>query len=510
MERRLLTAFALAFFFILLLRTAWLSDSAYYTLRTAENASRGLGFTWNPMERVQVFEHPLWMFALTAGYRVTGEAYASALTLSIVCSLLAAALVFASAASESGVVVAAIALALSPSFLAFSTSGLEGPLVHLLIAAFALVALDDRPGRPSDRRVAALAGLAALTHLSTLLITLPLVAARLRARERRDRWILSVLWLAPCVLWIAFATWYYGTPLPNPFVARLTAPGVIARELQHGIAWLADAIGRDPLTIAVTLAGITLGLLFTRESRERQLAVGSLLFLIGIVVTGGDPMSGRWLGAPLIVSVIQVGRDRRLERPVRGGLVIATAVALVFVTPQTVLRSDAMFGDPPPAARAPVDARAMDYQATGLLTNVRQSRPPMWLGGYDAYQAWRDPARVFIAHDHPGFTGFAAGYGVYVVDTTARGDPLLARLEPVRPATDAGSWTAIRRLPEGYVASLPSHDIQLADAATANEYARIRIVTRGSLFDWRRLIAAWQLLLPSAPAARDRRSEPAS
>ena len=153
MERRLMTAFALAFFFVLLLRTAWLSDTAYYTLRTAENASRGLGFTWNPMERVQVFDHPLWMLALTAGHLVTGEAYGSALALSIVCSLLAAALVFAAATSECGLILAVIAIALSPSFLTFSTSGLEGPLLHLLIAAFTLVALDDRPGRSNDRRM---------------------------------------------------------------------------------------------------------------------------------------------------------------------------------------------------------------------------------------------------------------------------------------------------------------------------------------------------------------------
>ena len=511
MERRLLTAFALAFFFVLLLRTAWLSDTAYYTLRTAENASRGLGFTWNPMERVQAFDHPLWMLALTAGYRVTGEVYGSALALSIGCSLLAAIVVFGSAASECGLIVAVLAMALSPSFLAFSTSGLEGPLLHLLIAAFAVVALDDRSGRASDRRCAALAGLAAITHLSTLLLTLPLMTALFRGRDRRGRWELALLWLGPAGLWLLFAAWYYGTPLPNPIVARLAATRV-GLELQHGVAWLGDAVIRDPLAIVASLTGIVLGVQATRRSRERLLAIGSLLFLVGVVLTGGDPMSGRWLGAPLIVAAIQIGRDRRLERPMAGGLAIATAVTLAFSTPQLVLRSDAMFGAPPPADVPPVDARAMDYQATGLLTNVRQSSPPMWPGGYEAYQAWRDPARVFVARDHPGFTGFAAGYGVYVVDITGRGDPLLARLRAVGSlsSSDAGSWTLVRDVPKGYVASLPSRDIRLADPGIATKYARIRVLTRGSLFDWRRLLAAWQLLVPPARDARDQSSEPPS
>jgi hypothetical protein len=60
------------------------------------------------------------------------------------------------------------------------------------------------------------------------------------------------------------------------------------------------------------------------------------------------------------------------------------------------------------------------------------------------------------------------------------------------------------------VASLPSRDIRLADPGIATKYARIRVLTRGSLFDWRRLLAAWQLLVPPARDARGQSSEPPS
>jgi hypothetical protein len=98
------------------------------------------------------------------------------------------------------------------------------------------------------------------------------------------------------------------------------------------------------------------------------------------------------------------------------------------------------------------------------------------------------------------------------VDTTGRGDPLLARLPDTGSLSsrDAGSWTLVRDVPKGYLASLPSRDIRLADSEIATEYARIRLLTRGSLFDWRRLLAAWQLLVRPARDARGQRSEPRS
>jgi len=56
--------FALAFFFFVMVKNAWLSDDAYITLRTVYNFIHGYGLTWNVGERVQTYTHPLWMFLL--------------------------------------------------------------------------------------------------------------------------------------------------------------------------------------------------------------------------------------------------------------------------------------------------------------------------------------------------------------------------------------------------------------------------------------------------------------
>jgi len=50
------------FFFLVLLKTAWVSDDAYITFRSIENFIHGYGMVHNVGERVQTFTHPLWFF----------------------------------------------------------------------------------------------------------------------------------------------------------------------------------------------------------------------------------------------------------------------------------------------------------------------------------------------------------------------------------------------------------------------------------------------------------------
>ena len=76
-------------FAVILIRTAWMSDDAYITLRTVDNFVHGYGLTWNVAERVQSYTHPLWMFLLSAVYFVTREAYYSTMALGAVVSLAA-------------------------------------------------------------------------------------------------------------------------------------------------------------------------------------------------------------------------------------------------------------------------------------------------------------------------------------------------------------------------------------------------------------------------------------
>ena len=53
-------------YLVLVVSNAWLSDDAYITFRTVDNVVNGYGLTWNVVERVQAYTHPLWMLLLSA------------------------------------------------------------------------------------------------------------------------------------------------------------------------------------------------------------------------------------------------------------------------------------------------------------------------------------------------------------------------------------------------------------------------------------------------------------
>ncbi|GAC1425699.1 MAG: hypothetical protein NVSMB6_26330 [Burkholderiaceae bacterium] len=72
----------LGLFSIAFLRTAWVTEDAFITFRTVDNALSGLGLTWNPGERVQTYTHPLWFGLLLTGIAIFNDAYYVSLALS--------------------------------------------------------------------------------------------------------------------------------------------------------------------------------------------------------------------------------------------------------------------------------------------------------------------------------------------------------------------------------------------------------------------------------------------
>ncbi|MDB4973732.1 MAG: hypothetical protein JWN48_2073 [Myxococcaceae bacterium] len=167
----------------LVVRTAWVTEDAYITLRTVDNLVRGHGLRWNIDERVQGYTHPLWMALLTAVYAVTREDF-STIAVGVLTTLAALIMVLKLSGSSSHALLAIVLLALSRSFVEFSTSGLENPLTHLLVAAFVLL----YAVREAELRWLALcAALIALNRVDALIVTLPalLHASTVRC-ERTD------------------------------------------------------------------------------------------------------------------------------------------------------------------------------------------------------------------------------------------------------------------------------------------------------------------------------------
>ena len=159
---------------IILLRTAWVCDDAYITLRTVDNFIHGYGLTWNPGERVQTNVHPLWMFVLSAVIFITREHYLTLIFLSMGLSLLAVSLLaFKISLSRWASLLGLTALLFSKSFIDYSTSGLENPLSYVIVVAFALLYFSPETSSKKLLGLAWLACLGILTRLDAALLFIP-------------------------------------------------------------------------------------------------------------------------------------------------------------------------------------------------------------------------------------------------------------------------------------------------------------------------------------------------
>ena len=121
---------ALAIFLLVLVRTAWVAEDAFINFRTIDNFLHGYGLRWNVAERVQTFTDPLWVLIVAEGSAVTGEFYDTTLVLSFAFTIAALLVYVRGAGSGYAAAAGIVLLTTSKAFVDFSTSGLEGPLVH--------------------------------------------------------------------------------------------------------------------------------------------------------------------------------------------------------------------------------------------------------------------------------------------------------------------------------------------------------------------------------------------
>ncbi|MAE77178.1 MAG: hypothetical protein CMJ85_09945 [Planctomycetes bacterium] len=481
---------ALAAFVVVLYRTAWLCDDALITLRTVDNFLGGHGLRWNVADRVQISTHPLWMFVVSGFVAVTGEFYYTVLAvaggLSIVVLLL---IVFRVAVDRTAAVVGAVALLFSGAFVDFSTGGLEDSLTHLLLVLFFLAC--TRNDDQSYRRVALIAGIAALSRIDAILLFVPallLLPAGPLGRRARS----FTFGMAPFVAWLAFAFFYFGTPFPMPAYAKAFCHGVPAGDLAaqslHYFAW---SMKNDPITLPLIAGGVLLAF-WRRQRGEVLAAVGVLLYLAYIVKVGGDFMGGRFFTSPLVIAVCLLVRVPWGQRPAVAAI-CAVGVGLgAFMGPNPTFTTGPKYVAIAPDEHGIGNERAMYYPLYGLRS---PKRAPLVAGGIGEALAGDGHTLPIIAvrGGLAGTAGFFGGPEVHLVDPMLI-DPLLARL----PIKTAGEWRIghfERRIPEGYLETLKRGDVALHHAGLARYYERLRFVTRGPLWSWQRLSDAFSLLV---------------
>lgn len=478
----------LALAFAVVVRTAWISDDAQITLRCVMNFIHGYGPTFNIDERVQPYTHPLWFLLISAGTFISRNPFVVTFILSIAFSMLTLWLLVTGLATSfwSGILAGA-ALILSKAYIDFSTSGLENPLSHFLLALGFLLGFEALNGKPDERNILAPLTCLLVIYLSRpdlLLMVLPFCGLLLwrAARSIEKTALVVAIAAAPIILWTLFSVIYYGSPFPNTAYAKI-GTGISRMEtISQGLVYIENSISVDPITIAFTTLGVLLAMGGTLATRA--IAAGIVAYLLYVVSIGGDFMSGRFLTAPMFAAAVILART---EFSAIGTVSLAVMFALLGAVslPTTILSGRAYVNRDMPWSRI-TDERGYMYQGSGLAAASRDAfRTPRWV---------YERRRVRNGCGLLGGAGLNSGPNTHLIDTCGLADPLLARL----PAKYDPNWRIghfARQVPSGYTESFLRDENLIRDPATHRYWDLVRRVTRGPLFSFTRLKAILRLNL---------------
>lgn len=481
---------------LLVIKTAWVSDDAFITLRTVDNWLHGHGLVWNVGERVQSFTHPLWLLVLTPVHAMVRDPYVTLVLPGMVLSLAASALLlWRLARSVTTAVLAATALSLSKFFMDYATSGLANSLLYLLAAWFVLLWFRLRDEGSGERRIFLLvlaATLMALTRLDTVLLVGPPLAVALW-REGRACWRQALPGVLPLVLWEIFAVVYYGFPVPNTAYAKLNTGLPTGEVLQQGGYYFLDLLRGDPL-LAVVLAAALVLTVFRAGRGTWAFGLGIGLALLYILRIGGDFMAGRFFTVPFFMAVCLLARRPDPSRRAVLG-VAAVLLAAVFVPRNPVTAS--VDYTMPPDFHGIADERGYYHRWTGLLPRLADDhREYEWAEqGREFRRITEERGPAFQALESVGMCAYFAGPDLYVVDRFALSNAFLARL-PANRTWFRGGWRIghfYRDFPEGYLESVGQDRNLLQDKKLSLLYDDVRLATTGPLFGAGRWGALWRL-----------------
>ena len=473
----------------MLIRSAWVTDDAMISLRTVRNFVDGYGLVWNVGERVQAFTHPLWVLLLIPVYFVTNELFITVIVVNLAISLLAIGILITRISTDVRTsIVAVLILALSVSFVDYSTSGLENGLTHLLIAVF--IATYSR-NLFANQRILSLSLLLSfifLNRFDIILIVLPGYLHTLWQHRQANVWRNVIFGAIPSVSWLLFALVYYGFLFPNTAYAKLNT-GIPKTELAiQGMLYLVDSVMTDPVFLfAVLLAS------YVAWQQKRQplwmLLLGTFLYSAYIIYVGGDFMAGRFVTAPLFVavSIFSHYKFETNDTGFRTAILLAVFIGLLGVIAPVMydyryrLTEDTHRSQVALQSKsAIVNERGVYFDSRGLATMSRDNR--LWVQG-DFYQLSNS---VTTTCGGLGDKGLRASPNVHIIDSCALSDPLLARI----PAIFSENWRtghAFRHIPQGYEATILTGDNMIVDENLALYYTYLSKIIQGPLFSFERL-----------------------
>jgi arabinofuranosyltransferase len=385
-SQKILLFAGLLLLLIVLIRTAWIADDAYTTFRVADNFLHGEGLRWNTVERVQVYTHPLWLLLLIPVMALLDPYYGSML-LGASLTLVFAFLVCRVSPRLEHTALVFTAMLSSMACIDYSTSGLENPLVALLVMLSYLKLGEEKP-----LQTVFLASLVMVNRLDHTVLVLPAVLVALKNSYK------AALGLWPIGLWELFSIFYYGSPFPNTAYAKLGA-GIPAIDLAtQGFHYLQNSGRWDPVTLMVMGLGAA-GACMCAKPGDRAAAVALGLWVLYVIRIGGDHMAGRFLSTAFALGLFLLVRAAPSRLLTIAGILLLVGLGAQARTPP--LSSGTELVKLKLDKYKISDERAFLYRISGLLRRA-----------YDMKLLWSFISKTSIEYAPlVKLSGFQAGKG---------------------------------------------------------------------------------------------------
>jgi len=495
----------LGIIFIIIFILAWQCDDAYHGHRMSWNLLNGHGFVYNAGERVTASTAPLFTLMTTLIFVIIRDVYWASLILSFICSIAAIYLMQRRLANNSEIVLSTIILLFSMSFVSFTTSGVENPMLFLWSAIAVIIFFNhDEFDSRTLLLLSFVSSLLITTRMDNALIVFPLLVYAFFIKSKKK--ILAILCgfagMMPFISWTLFSFIYYGFPFPNTAYAKLNTGFPFTDYLERGVRYFVMTLLYDPLVLILPLVYIFFAI-YRKNTKHIMLASGFLLYYAYIIYIGGDFMLGRhytvcfFLSATCIFDLLKtekIWKVNKIELKYNVPVIMVLLVCALLqgpimssffhpLIPTELVLGNRHIGYPDNGIN---NTRSYYFASTSIIGRERRARElgissredatlSFWL--LDEYEKAREESDIgALVFRGSGVIVFEAK-DYYMSDNAALGDPLLARLPAERlPNWRIGHMT--RHFPAGYKESIQTGENRIVDPSLREYYEVLRLITR--------------------------------
>jgi len=517
-----LLAAGLLLFLFIFFKNAWVADDAYISFRSIEQVFAGHGVRWNIDERVQVYTSPLWFGLLLLTRIFTSNLFLSAIFLSAVCCVTALLMIRKLIDDDKHWLIFVLLITGVNGIMDFSSSGLENPLLYLLLSIFFYYYFLFFKCTSIPDKKSTLVGLLLTVGLISIarhdvatLIFMPLcypvfVFCKNVGRHQALVFISGKIYLVlvPFLAWTIFSIIYYGVPFPNTAYAKMLHGIPRADLIDFGWLYLSVSLTFDFFAKLILLC-LLVRVLWKREAPIIFLLLGVALNFFYVVYVGGDFMQGRFISEALFVAAIGLlapgfsfTQQEKNQKSILNYSDVATLSGLVVLmlcveSPLKVQPDsgfDAGEGHRHYSWRGILNERNFYFLTNSLWAYVHRDNTQPFPDHKWCRMGINAAAQNKQASDFGGIGmyGYCAGLNLLVIDNLALGEPFLARL----PMSQSREWRAghyHRDLPRGYYESRLTRENHLQEPHLAMLWDDISQLDHEPLFTLARWQAIWRI-----------------